>query len=161
VYMLRKICNDSGVAISSYSLPSGTLLDTNLISLVSKPNAEMVEFSTFPVRITVTAPVAALLNFIAKLEASLPFGTVSDLNLQEVTKLAKSDSSKAVQLTLGITFYESNLKSVNINKVEPFTEADISLANELRKFNILTTSETSSDQGASTVISGVSNIFGL
>lgn len=161
VYMLRTISNDSGVAITSYSLPAGVLLDSAGASQVNRgAGGEMVEFGSFPIRLTVTAPVESLLSFISKVESSLPFGVVSDLNLQEVTKLSKTVAGKSVQLSLEIIFYQSNLRSVNINKVQPFSDVDIKLAKDLTKYNILTTQEPVADSTTATV-SGTGSVFGF
>lgn len=161
IYMLRSISNDSGVTITSYSLPSGTLLDTSGVLAVpgTNPN-DMVGFNTFPIRITVTAPVTALLNFIAKVESSLPFGVVSDLNLQEVTKLSKQVAGKSVQLSLEIAFYQSTLRTVNINKVLPFTPEDIATAKDLAKYNTFSTTSQPVNAGA-VVAPGSGNVFGF
>lgn len=139
IYLLRGISNDSGVAITSYSLPSGTLFDSTSSQTNKAATGDMVNFSTFPIRLSVEAPVDALLNFISKVESSLPFGVVSDLNLQEVTKLSKSVGGKSVQLSLEIMFYQSSLGSVNINRVQTFTDEDISLAKDLTRYNVLST----------------------
>lgn len=159
IYMLRSISNESGVAITSYSLPSGTLFDSLPGAGTNRNNSDAVEFGTFPIRLTVAAPIEALLGFVTKIESSLPFGVVSDLNLQEVTKLAQSTSSKSVQLSLEIVFYQSNLKAVNLNRVQPFSEADLVLARDLSRYNIFTTQETGSVSDISEV--GTNNVFGF
>lgn len=159
IYMLRSISNDTGVSITTYSLPSGVLLDSSA-SVGTGKSGEMVDFSTFPIRITVAAPVDSLLRFIAEIEASLPFGVVSDLNLQEVTKLSKSISGKSVQLSLEIMFYQSNLRAVNINKVQPYTDADLTLAREISGYNILISNDSSLESLTATV-SGSGSVFGF
>jgi len=162
IYMLRRISSDTGVSITAYSLPSGTLMDAVTVDTTGttkKVAGDMVEFSTFPIKLTVTASVDSLLNFVSKIESSIPFGVVSDLNLQEVTKLSTTQINKPVQLALEINFYRSRLRSVNLNKVQPFTSEEIALAKELSKYEVLQTQEL--PNGLDTGITGSGNIFGF
>ncbi len=159
IFMLRKISADTGVSIVSYSLPSGTLLDTSVAGVASKGTGEMVSFAAFPIKLTVAAPVESLLQFVASVETALPYGVVSDLNLQEVTKLSRTSSDKTVQLTLEIRFFQATISNVNINKIEPFNEGDLALAKALANYNLLEISEESS--GGVTVASGSGEIFGF
>jgi Tfp pilus assembly protein PilO len=160
VYMLRRISSDTGVTITSYSLPSGTLLDTSEVAGgVGSANGEMVEFATYPIKITVTSSVEALLDFIAKVESSLPLGVVSDLNLQEVTKLSSSINGKTVQLALEIMFFQSKLRGVNLSKVEAFTTQDIALAKSLAAYNLLLVPQEQT--GSAPVATGSGSIFGF
>ena len=78
IFLLRKISADTGVSIVSYSLPAGVLLNS-APTLGSVASSQMVEFVAYPVRITVAAPVEALLAFISKLDSSLPFFLFSSL----------------------------------------------------------------------------------
>jgi hypothetical protein len=163
IYLLRKISNDTGVTIMSYGLPSGVLIDKK-VAPIGRGGAigeDMVGFSTFPIKITVAAPVVSLLDFVAKIETSLPFGIVSDLNLQEVTKLSKAVTSQAVQMSLEIMFYQSNLKSVNINKVNPFTPEDVNLAHELSKYNSVSGQEYLGGVTDSGVLPSNVSVFGF
>ncbi len=160
IYMLRRISSDTGVTITSYSLPSGVLLDTAVNGGGTKlANGEMVEFTNYPIKITVTASVEALLDFITKMESSLPLGVVSDLNLQEVTRLSKAVTGKTVQLALEVTFFQSNLKGVNISKVQAFTEEDIALAKSLSSYSLLLVPQEQTINLPVTTGSG--NIFGF
>lgn len=159
IFMLRKISADTGVSIVSYSLPSGTLLDTSAAPGNINPSGEMVAFSAFPINITVAAPVESLLEFVAKVESSLPYGVVSDLNLQEVTKLSRIAGDKTVQLTLEIRFFQAVITNVNISKLLPLEEGDIETAKKLSEFELLDIPEHSS--GGVTVASGSGEIFGF
>ncbi len=160
IYDLRKISADTGVSILSYTLPSGVLLDT--AGSVGKTNeGEMVGFVAFPVRITVSAQVESLLRFISMVESSLPFGTVSDLNIQEVTKLSRATSDKTVQMVLEVRFFQSVLKKVNISKLQAFTEDDLKLVAELRSYNLLTVPEIQPGQQIAAPVVGSGKIFGF
>lgn len=158
IYTLRRISADTGVSIVSYSLPSGDLL-SSVAPVVGAPSTDMVGFSVFPIRLTVSAPVESLLKFVAGVESSLPFGIVSDLNVQEVSRLSTVDIDKSVQLGLEIRYYQSVLRTVNINKMQPLSEDDLGLARELRNYNLLTIPQ---DEGGSNgTASGSGSIFGF
>lgn len=158
IYLLRRIGSDTGVSIVSYTLPGGVLLDTESGSANSK-SANMVDFSTFPIKITVLAPVDALLKFIAKVETSLPFGVVSDLNLQEVTKLSKTSLSKDVEMELEINYYQAILGNVNLSKLQPLSEIDLATIRLLEGYSLLLVNgETDT---TTPIPTGSGNIFGF
>ncbi len=136
IFILRELASKTGVSIISYSLPSGVLLDTNVAETIGK-KGEMVDFFSYPIKITLSAPVDVLLNFITKAESSLPYGLVSDLNLQEVTKLSKQAINKNVQLALEIRYYQSILHKVNVNKIKPFTDKNMETSQKLRSFELI------------------------
>jgi hypothetical protein len=163
IYLLRKISADTGVSIVSYSLPAGQLLGTGATQPVGSKAAEggeMVSFIAYPVRLTIAAPVEALLSFISKVESSLPFGVVSDLNLQEVTRLSRSATDKTVQLATEIKFYQAVLKTVSINKLLPLSPENLTLAKELSAYNLLTVPEIPENTTTS-ISTGSGTIFGF
>jgi len=161
IFLLRKISADTGVSIVSYSLPAGVLLNS-APTLGSVASSQMVEFVAYPVRITVAAPVEALLAFISKVESSLPFGVISDLNLQEVTKLSRSSTNNAVQMAIEIRYFQSILKSVNLNKIQTLTPENLKLAKELVDYNLLTVPEESVPEvSIGLPASGSGSVFGF
>jgi len=160
VYMLRKISADTGVSIVSYTLPSGVLLDS-AASIVANKDGEMVGFDSHTISLTVSAPVESLLKFIYKIESSLPFGVVSDLNLQEVTKLTKKNIDQSVQMAMDIKFFQANLSKVNINKVQPFSEEDIKTVKELTLFNLFYVPAEDAAAAKVSNIATASGIFGF
>jgi hypothetical protein len=138
VFLLRSIAEKtSGVIILSYSLPSGVLFDTNKSNLgVGGNNNSMANFVSYPIKLSVSAPVDKLLEFINRVETSLPVGIVSDLGMQEVSKLSKSvDSEKSIKMDLEIMYYQAVLKQMDISKVSPFTDADMILVNKISGFS--------------------------
>lgn len=157
IYSLRRISADTGVSIISYTLPSGTLVGG---STSVGPGEEMVNFVAYPIKLTVAAPVEALLAFIAEIESSLPFGVVSDLNLQEVIKLVRNASDKTVQLAMEIRFYQAVLQKVNINKLEPLSEANLELVRELLGYNYLVPSDNETS-GEDILPTSPGNVFGF
>lgn len=157
IFVLRRIAADTGVSIVSYSLPSGVLVDSAGDELKSG-GKNMVDFSTYVIKITVSAPVEILLDFIAKLESSLPYGLVSDLNLQEVTKLAKSNQGKNVQISLDIKYFQPRVNAVNINKIDVLNPTDLENARKLSGYNLFVVPE---EDSASPESSSSSSLFGI
>lgn len=161
IYLLRRLSADAGVSLVSYSLPGGELLNTvSTLGTKSGSADQMVDFVSYPIRLTVAAPVPALLTFISEVESSLPFGVVSDLNLQEVVRLSRSVEDKTVQLAMEIKFYQSRLRSINITKLQPLTASNLSLAKELANYNLLMVAE-STELESSLVSTGSGSIFGF
>ena len=138
IFILREIANETGVSIVSYSLPSGVLLDNSGVESTSKKSDDMVVFSSYPIKIVIAAPVDVLLRFINKVEHSLPFGVVSDLNLQEVTKLSRQVQNKNVQIAMELRYYQSQLGRVNINKIKTLTDKNVEVANLVSDFDLIT-----------------------
>lgn len=140
IFILREIAGQTGASIVSYSLPSGVILDTSAVETVGK-KGEMVEFTTYPIKMVVAAPVDVLLRFIAKVESSLPFGVVADLNLQEVTKLSKSATNKNVQISLEIKYFQAKMNKININKITSLSEENLIFVDRLSSFDEILISE--------------------
>lgn len=159
IYLLRRISADTGVSVVSYSLPPGSLISSTT-GLGTPSTGEMVDFIAYPIKITVAAPVDALLAFISKVESSLPFGVVADLNLQEVIRLSRSATDKTVQLAMEIRFFQAVLKNVNLNKLQPLTAENLTLARTLAGYNLLTVPEVS-ENATTTTASGSGSIFGF
>jgi hypothetical protein len=163
VFLLRKLGSEvPGLAIVAYKLPSGVLYEVPETATI-KPKTEdkeMVSFVSYPIRLTVTAPVESLLSFINKIEASLPFGVVSDMGMQEVSKLAKSTASKSVQMELQVSYYQALLKQVDISKIQPISADDIALVKKISGFSKATYGTV--DVGVSPVATGSSgSLFGF
>lgn len=163
IFILREIANLTGVSIVSYSLPSGVLLDTNQVESTTKKANEMVNFSSYPIKIVVSAPVDILLKFINKVETSLPYGIVSDLNLQEVTKLAKQAQTKNVQIAMELRYYQASLGKINLNKLQELSEKNLETADLLQGFDLITVDDRQIEatSGASSVSTSSADMFGF
>ncbi len=140
VFLLRKISSDvPGLSIVSYSLPAGVLFDTTSTNS-TKPNTsggavkDPVGFISYPIKLTVNAPVSSLLDFINKIETSLPIGVVSDLGMQEVSKLSKSTTTKSIQMDLEVTYYQATLNQVDLSTVKPISSDDLALVKNISTF---------------------------
>ena len=138
VFLLRKIAEDVGeVSIVSYSLPSGVLFEADKAEVgKSGSNGNTTNFISYPVKISISATVDKILMFIDKVETSLPVGVVSDLGMQEVSKLSQStEDDKSIKMDLEIMYYQAVLKQVDISKITPFTDADIALVQKISAFS--------------------------
>lgn len=161
IFLLRKMASDTGASIVSYSLPSGVLLDSSTVETIGK-RGEMVEFNSYPIKIIISAPVDVLLRFISKVESSLPFGVVADLNLQEVTKLSKGGVNKNVQISLEIKYYQAKLNKIDINAIKSLNEKNLEFAEKLADFDVVNIEESPKNSSISGLVSTSSgDIFGL
>ena len=158
IYVLRQIAADTGVSIVSYSLPSGIIVESD-DKKVAKQSSQMVDFLSYIVKITISSPVSAILSFISKVESSLPYGVVSDLNLQEVTKMTKSNSNNNVQLSLELKYFQTKINLINIGKIETITEKNLESSRKLAGYNLFTLKNDTSTQVKSATISG--DLFGF
>jgi len=161
VFILRNLSNETGVNIISYSLPSGILYNSEKPSLGNNGKGEnMVNFISYPIKLSVVAPVDSLLSFIKKIETSLPFGVVSDLGMQEVSKLAKSVSiDKSIKMELEVKYFQAVLKQVDLSKIMQFTDQDMKLVDEISGYSQFTQGTDNSDVPAAINTSG--NLFGF
>lgn len=164
VFLLRKIGSETpGLSIVSYKLPSGVLYEAaGTVATKTKTNNEdMVGYVSYPIRLTVTAPVGALLEFINRVETSLPFGVVSDLGMQEVSKLVQSTATGSVQMDLEIMYYQALLKQVDIGSIKPISGEDLDLVKKIAGFTRVSSMEEIGT-GVVSVATGSSNgLFGF
>ncbi len=136
VFLLRRIANETaGVSIVSYKLPSGVLFEGDGKKTDKKDVTEMVSFLSYPIRLVVTAPVSALLEFIKRIETSLPFGMVSDVGMQEITKLAKSTTTKSIQMEIEVMYYQALVNKVDISKIDQISPQDLALVKTLSEYS--------------------------
>ena len=137
VFLLRKIGSETpGLSIVSYKLPSGVLYEV-AGTTTNKPKTndkDMISYVSYPIRLTVTAPIGILLEFINKIETSLPFGVVSDLGMQEVSKLVQSTATKSVQIELEVMYYQALLKQFDIGNIKPISGEDLALVKKISEF---------------------------
>ena len=163
VFLLRKISSETpGLSIVSYKLPAGVLYEeTEMNTNSDKKDEEMVSFVSYPIRLTVAAPIESLLEFVNKIETSLPLGVVSDLGMQEVAKKSKTISTNSVQMELEITYFQARLKQVNISKIIPISSEDLVLAKKISGFSKIG-STGGVDVGVVPITTGSSNsLFGF
>ena len=163
IFALRKIANETvGLSIVSYTLPSGVLFEAegDKPKTESKGDEAMVKFISYPIRLSVVAPVSSLLSFVDKVEKSLPFGVVSDLGMQEVTKLANVGMvNKPIRMELEVKYFQANLKKVDISKVAPINGEDMKLVGSLEKYSRSSVTSSVWDTPAATNTTG--NLFGF
>lgn len=164
IFLLRKISVEiPGVSIVSYKLPEGVLFDSaaSASAGVKSTDKSMVSYAAYPVKLSVTAPVSSLLDFIDRVERSLPFGVVSDLNIQEVSRLAGSTPTKSVQMEIEVTYYQAKLKQVDISKIQLISEADLSLVQKISGFSRLDAANDSLNLIAPANTNSGASLFGF
>ena len=163
VFLLRKISTETpGLSIMSYRLPAGVLFETKGVSLEKGAvENEPVSFISYPIRLTVTAPVESLLTFISKIETSLPFGVVSDMAMQEVSKLAKSSTSKSIQMEIEIKYYQAILKQADISKIKPISNEDLAIVKQISEFNTIGSASLAGSGQVYEAASSSGSLFGF
>jgi hypothetical protein len=165
VFMLRKIASETpGLAIVSYNLPSGVLFDSSSKSTAKETKSaskDLVSFATYPIRLTVTAQVDSLLMFVNKIETSLPLGVVSDLGMQEVTKMAKSAVTAPVQMDLEVSYYQALLNQVDISVIEPISTEDLAWVKKMAAFTRIGALLGSEVVASASAVTVSGNLFGF
>lgn len=147
IFLLRKVSEEvPGLSIVSYNLPAGVLYDASAskVNNTSGRTKDPVSFISYPIKLTVNAPVSSMLDFINKIETSLPLGVVSDLGMQEVSKLVSSTTTKSVQMDLEVTYYQAILNQVDITAIKPISGDDLALVKKISGFTS-TTNDTGSN----------------
>ena len=161
VFSLRKLGNETpGLAIVSYTLPSGLLYEAEKKETDNEAEVEnLVSFKNYPIKLTIKAPIESLLFFIRKVESSIPFGVVSDVNMQEVSKLAKSSVlDRSVEMDLEIMYYQAVLKKVNIAKIKPISDEEMKLVEVISGFTQINLAGSTEVPAA---INTSGNLFGI
>lgn len=165
IFLLRKLTSETpGMSLVSYNLPSGVLFEASDGSGTSKSAVDdsgVVMFIGFPIKLTVAAPVVSLLEFINKIETSLPLGVVSDMGMQEVTKLVRSVSTKSVQMDMEVLFYQAVLKNVDIAKIKPITKDDLELVDKLILYTQTGVLDGTASYAAPVATSSSGSLFGF
>ncbi len=135
---LRRTAFDSGVSIISYELPSGVLFQDDKKEFSGGSGGtsrnDAVSFDSFTLKVNLSGEVKSIMNFVRKVELSLPWGVVSDLGIQEVARLSSSKSQKRVELGLKVTYFKPILKSFDLTNLRRFTADDLSLIKELAQY---------------------------
>lgn len=165
IFLLRKLTSETeGLSLVSYKLPQGVLFQASEEADTSKTAVDdsgVVKFVSFPIKLTVAAPVVSLLEFINKIETSLPFGVVSDMGMQEVTKMVSSSSNKSIQMDLEVVFYQALLKKVDISNINPITKEDLELVNKLAQFTQTGGSDSTTSYVAPVATGSAGSLFGF
>lgn len=167
VFTLRNLAAVSEVQITEYILPSGVVYDDakkEFSGAPTKKNEASVKFESYPVQISVSGDINAILKFIDKVEKSLPIGFVSDLGIQEATRISNTANTQ-VNLKLQITYYQPIMVSFNLGNMQQFSATDIALIKELGLYGQTSFQPTSSFNTPVSSISGSTgvtrNLFGL
>lgn len=163
IFQLRRVAVLAGVSLLEYSLPAGVILDQEKAVIATANQSAAIRFQSFPVKLTVSGSISRILDFINRVEKSLPIGFVADLNIKEITEISRKNAGQEVNLKLEVAYYQPVfLKAFNLSNLETLTQEDIELARELKtysgvvdNFMDLTFEATVSGQSVNT------NLFGL
>jgi len=135
VYAFRRVANEVGVSIAEYSLPEGVVFEEVAKEFTGKAFKDQntsIDYKTFVIQVTVNGQIGEILNFIDRVQKSLPLGFVSDLQIQEVVKAAELKKSQSVvSLKLSVQYYQPVLKSFNVASLQEFSDSDMALIKEL------------------------------
>ena len=138
IYQLRRVAVTAGVSLLEYSLPAGVILDEEKTTQISGSGGEAatIRFQSFPVNLTVSGNIERILDFINRVEKSLPIGFVSDLNIKEIAEISRRATGKEINLKLQIVYYQPVfLRTFNLSNLEALTQEDINLATELMTYS--------------------------
>lgn len=163
IFQLRNIAALSGVSITEYSLPGGLVLDDTKkeFSGSTSDNSEAsIRFQSFPMSISVSGEINSILKFIEEVEKSLPIGFVSDLGIQEATKISNTGKSQTT-LKLEVTYYQPIMVSFNLSNLQKLSAEDITLIKELGVYAQKSFQSGISSSTTTESISNNQNIFGL
>jgi len=91
-----------------------------------------LDFRNFTIQVVVEGQIKNILDFINKIQRSLPVVFVSDLAIQEVVKAAELKRTQSnVNLKLSIQYYQPILKNFNVAGLRRLTDGEMLLMREL------------------------------
>ena len=124
---LRQISASTGVIIESYELSKGV----GEIDVDKKIQIKdgMVNLNKHRVMLKLVGSSDRLIRFIDLLGKSLPVSIISELSLSEISKLFTIQGLS--QLEMEITYFESDLAEVSLDKVVGFTDKNEQLLGEI------------------------------
>lgn len=164
VFSFRTVANETGVSVSEYSLPAGIVYEEGVREFAGSSkstNETAVDFRSFTIQVTVEGQISNILNFITRVQRSLPVAFVSDLAIQEIVLAAGLGRAQSnVNLKLSVQYYQPVLKSFNLAGLQSFTEAEIALMRELESYARVTV-PVSADTTLPSGELGERDLFGL
>jgi len=163
VYSFRRIANEVKVSIVEYTLPAGVIYEEGAVKFSGgsgKNDSTAIDFNSFIIQVTVEGRIRNILDFIRKVQVSLPMGFVSDLSIQEVVRSEIEASTTNVSLDLSVRYYQPSLKSFNLSGLKSFSEREIALMRELESYDNFTISGRAEAASSSGIVGGsVRNLF--
>lgn len=126
LFGLRQVSNNAGVILESYALDDGVIL---VAPDVMNNKKDLVFLKPHTVIMKLVGVSDKLIRFIDLLGSSLPFSTISALSLSEVSDLLTEQGLS--QLEIEVTYFESSVGEVTLDKVVAFTEKNKQLLDEI------------------------------
>jgi hypothetical protein len=123
---LRQVGANAGVVLDTYEIDGGVIrTDASEIDI----DSDLVSLKKHKVDLRLVGESDKLIKFIDLMSNSLPFSVISELSLSEVSKLF---SVRGVsQLEMEVTYFESRLVKVEMDKVVVFTDKNEQLLDEV------------------------------
>jgi len=135
VASFRRVANAVGVSVVEYALPGGVVYQSGVREFggsSGKDKETAIDFKSFLIQVTVEGQISGILNFIDRVQKSLPMAFVSDLAIQEVVRVAEMGKSQSnVNLRLSVQYYQPVPKSINVAGLQNFTPGELALMKEI------------------------------
>lgn len=163
IFSLRRVANETGVSVVDYTFPEGTVFDEDddvLTGSGGQNQETAITFRNFTVQVTVEGEIRNILNFVDRIQQTLPVAFVSDLGIQEIVRTAELRTAQTnVNLRLLIQYYQPILRSFNLAELQSFTSSELDLVKELAGFAALEPAPVFASPSAQ--VGGQTNLFGL
>ncbi|MBU1200498.1 hypothetical protein KJ953_03085 [Patescibacteria group bacterium] len=116
---LRQVGASAGVTLEAYEVDGGVIEAKDNLGILKKHK----------VNLKLVGRSDRLIRFIDLLGNSLPFSVISELSLSEISKLFNQQGVS--QLEMEITYFESGLAEVELDKIVGFTDKNKQLLGEI------------------------------
>jgi hypothetical protein len=125
---LRQVSSNAGVAMVAYELDKG-IVDIDQENTLDSKGKEMVKLKKHKVDLKLVGRSSNLVRFIDLVGQTLPVSVISELSLSEISKLFNDQGVS--QLEMQITYFESRLAGVDVEKLVGFSEANMAMLEEV------------------------------
>ena len=123
---LRQIGVRSGVVLGAYDLDGGVI---NVVDVKLDSDNGQIRVKRHKVTLKLVGKSEDLIKFTDLLGSSLPFSVISELSLSEVSNLLNEQGVS--QLEMEITYFESQLSSVKLDKIPDLVAGNKKLFDEI------------------------------
>jgi len=128
---LRQVSADAGVSLEAYDMEKG-VVEMEADEVVGS-KSDLVTLKKHKVNLRLVGKSDRLVRFIDLMGRSLPISVISNLSLSEVSKLFTQQGLS--QLEMEVTYFESRLAGVSLDKVVGFTDEDKQLLDEIMLYS--------------------------
>jgi len=126
---LKDLSRRSLVSIESYVFEGGGVVSEDEEETEKKEEDE-VRVKKHKVSLKISGLSKNLIDFVNGLEACLPFSTISDMSISQVSKVLQSEDISRLEMKL--TFYELADTSVSSESISELTQAEMDLFEEMK-----------------------------